>query len=137
MSLDPITAVSDLVNTVVSRIWPDANEQEKAKLALEQMKTNGELQLLVGQLNINTEEAKNKSLFVSGWRPGVAWVCTAAFAFQFVVQPIITMIGVATGHPISLPVLDSGALMSILMGLLGLGGMRSYEKAKGVEDRHG
>lgn len=137
MSLDPISAVSDLISTVVSRIWPDATEQAKAKLALETMKENGDLQLLMKQLDVNLAEAQNKSTFVSGWRPFVGWICASALGWQFIAQPFILTIAVSIGHPITLPVLDSGQLMTILGGLLGLGGMRTLEKTQGVEDRHG
>lgn len=137
MSFDPISAVSNLVSTVVSRIWPDATEQEKAKLALQEMEENGQLQIIMKQLDINLAEAQNKSIFVSGWRPFVGWVCASAFAFQYIVQPMIETISTTFGHPIVLPKLDYSQMGTVLMGLLGLGGMRTYEKQKGVNDQHG
>jgi hypothetical protein len=126
MSLDPITAVSDLADTIVKRIWPDASDVQKQNLAI-----------ILGQLDVNKTEAGNQSVFVSGWRPFVGWVCASAFAFQFIVQPLFTFIFVVMGKPVQFPVLDSTQMFTVLGGLLGLGTMRTVEKSQKVEDRHG
>lgn len=119
MSLDPVTAIADLAKTAVDKIWPDKTEEEKAKLA-------AAVTLVQGQLQINAEEAKHASLFVAGWRPFIGWVCGMALVFQFILRPLLIAMA------LKVPALDVTDLITILLGMLGLGGMRTYEKFKGV-----
>lgn len=105
---------------------------EKAKIDLQLENLNQAL--INGQLLINQEEAKHPSLFVSGWRPFIGWVCGTALAFQFLVTPILMWICLALNVVIPIPpTLDLGSLMTILGGLLGLGTLRTFEKVKKVE----
>jgi hypothetical protein len=87
---------------------------------------------MTAQTDINKEEAKSTSLFVSGWRPFVGWVSGSAFALHFLLIPIANFILVANNHKEVVLAFDMQTLLTVLMGLLGLGGMRSYEKVKGV-----
>ena len=83
-------------------------------------------QILELQTKINEIEAQNRNLFVSGWRPSVGWSCSLAFAYHFVAFPIIKTI-----YPdVDFPVLETEPLFTVLMGMLGLGGLRTYEKVK-------
>jgi Holin of 3TMs, for gene-transfer release len=92
-----------------------------------------EATLLQGQMAINLAEAQSTNLFVSGWRPFIGWVCGSSLAYTFMIQPLIAfVIGVYAWKLPPLPTLDTGSLMTILLGMLGLGGMRTYEKIKGV-----
>ena len=84
-------------------------------------------QILEIQAKINEVEARHRSLFVSAWRPSVGWVCSLAFAYHFVAFPIIKTIYPDT----EFPVLDTEPLFTVLMGMLGLGGLRTFEKIKG------
>lgn len=118
-------AVSDLASTVISRIWPDKTEKEKAELI-------AAVQLVQGQLDINKIEAASPSVFVAGWRPFIGWTCGAAFAYKFVLAPAIAFGLAAYGHPIDLPVLDFTEMSTVLLGMLGIGGLRTLEKIKGV-----
>ena len=93
-------------------------------------------QVDVAQAGINTEEAKSSNLFVSGWRPFVGWVCGAGTTWAFVVKPLFDWF-LAIYHPeIKTPDLPVGELISLLVGMLGFGGMRMYEKTQGVQNNH-
>lgn len=140
MAIDPITAVSSLVETVVNRIWPDATERDKAKLAIEQLRVSGELQrmaaetgLLHAQIEVNKVEAGSPSVFVAGWRPFIGWVGGAGLAWEFVINPVAVWSLAVAGSPIqSLPSLHSAELVPLVMALLGIGAMRSFEKSQGL-----
>lgn len=114
------------------------DKDQKAALAHE-IATMAEKQMheqTMGQLEVNKAEAAHRSIFVAGWRPMVGWVCAAALAYHFILYPLIVFILVSfqvTGlHPSDLPSFDMDSLMTVLLGMLGLGGLRTYEKAKGV-----
>ena len=77
------------------------------------------------QAEINKVEAQNRSIFVSGWRPMVGWICAAAFGFHYIVMPLL--IAYTDIDPVEF---DTNSLFSVLMGMLGLGGLRTYEKLK-------
>lgn len=125
MALDPLTAGLDLAKTVVDKIWPDKSEQERAQLA-------AALQLVQGQLDINRTEAASPSVFVAGWRPAIGWVCGAAFAWNWVGLPVASFAAAWAAHPLALASADMSEMMPVLMGMLGLGALRSFEKVKGV-----
>lgn len=121
-----------IIGQLLDKILPDAGARDAAKLELLKAQQSGELQQIMGQLNINTEEAKSPSLFVSGWRPAVGWVCVTALAYQFVMKPIGVSVAAFYGHPLpDLPGLDD-TLWQLLFGMLGIAGLRSVEKIKGV-----
>ena len=132
MAFDPISAALEIGNTLINKIFPDPAQADAAKLELLKLQQSGELAVMTAQTDINKEEAKSTSLFVSGWRPFVGWVCGSAFALHFLLLPIANFILVANGHKEVVLAFDMQTLLTVLMGLLGLGGMRSYEKVKGV-----
>ena len=103
----------------------------KAKLDQEMKMAFHEANL--AQIELNKEEAKSSSLFVSGWRPFVGWTCGVALAYHFILEPFIKFIVVINGVDVELPTFDFSQLSSILRGMLGLGGLRTYEKMKKVE----
>lgn len=132
---DPISAIASLIQTGVNKIFPDANI--KTEQALEIAKEVHEE--LMGQIEINKVEAASSSLFVAGWRPFVGWVCGISLGYNFILEPFIQFLAVLGQIPFDitkLPVLDSGELMSLLMSLLGLGAMRSYDKTQGTSTGH-
>ena len=87
----------------------------------------------MAQVEVNKVEAGHRSLFVSGWRPSVGWVCSFALFYHFIANPLILFVVGITGHAIPpLPEFDMNSLMTVLMGMLGLGGLRTFEKAKGL-----
>jgi hypothetical protein len=132
MAYDPISAALDLGSRIIDRLWPNADEANKAKLELFKLQQAGELAEITAQLKVNEIEAANPSLFVSGWRPAVGWICASALAMQFVAAPIGTWVAALAGHPVVFPNLDMGTLLTLLGGMLGLGGLRTFEKVNGV-----
>ena len=111
------------------------DKDQKAALAHEiaTMSEKHAQELAKGQLEINKAEAASGSVFKGGWRPFIGWVCGAAFAYHFVLQPFIVFGVTAAGVDIpELPSFDMGSLMTVMMGMLGLGGLRSYEKKQGL-----
>lgn len=130
---DAINGVSELAKTVVERIWPDANEVERAKSERIAAELNNEFKLMLGQLKINEIEAKHANVFVSGWRPFIGWCCGIALLYAAIFEPIARFIAVVFfdfNQPF--PVIDTDITLQVLLGLLGLAGMRSFEKSKGV-----
>jgi hypothetical protein len=88
---------------------------------------------LLAQLEINKAEAASGSVFKGGWRPAVGWVCASAFAYHFVLQPILLFVVALTGTELpTLPEFDMSTLLPVLGGMLGIGGLRSYEKKQGL-----
>lgn len=132
MAYDPISAALDLGSKIIERLWPNADEANKAKLELFKLQQAGELAEITAQLKVNEIEAANPSMFVSGWRPAVGWICASALAMQFVAAPIGTWVAALAGHPVVFPNLDMGTLLTLLGGMLGLGGLRTFEKVNGV-----
>jgi len=127
-----ITGLLTRIFGIIDRVIPDKAAAQKAKDELQVLEQTGELKLLLGQLEINKQEASHSSIFVAGWRPFLGWVCGISFAYHFVLQPLLVFVLTLAGHAINLPVFDMQSLLTVLMGMLGLGGMRSFEKFKGV-----
>lgn len=127
MILDKVLKIG---NTLIERLIPDKAEREKAQAELVKMQLSGELSQLAGQLEVNKAEAAHQSVFVAGWRPFIGWVCGVALAYQFVLRPIITWAAPSLGYTVAeMPGLDNN-LWELMFGMLGLGGLRSYEKIK-------
>ena len=111
------------------------DKDQKAKLAHEiaTMSDRHAQPALLAQLEINKAEAASGSLFKGGWRPAVGWVCALAFAYHYLLQPLLVFILTASGVDLpELPSFDMSTLLTVLGGLLGIGGLRSYEKTKGL-----
>ena len=140
-----------LLGNLMDKIFPDPKAANDAKIQIMQMAQTGELaqldaatrielaqteataKVVQGQIAVNQAEAGSQSLFVAGWRPFVGWICGFAFAFKFILGPLIAMALTAAGHPIVLPVMDFTEMSTILFGMLGLGALRTVEKVKGVQ----
>ena len=111
------------------------DKDQKAKLAHE-IATKSEKhaqQIALAQIEVNKAEAQSGSLFKGGWRPAVGWICAIAFGYHFILKDLIMFIcGVAGLELPDLPEFDMGTLLTVLGGMLGIGGLRTYEKQKGL-----
>ena len=125
LDLTGFGAVADLASTAINKIWPDKTEQDKAELA-------AAVQVVMGQLEINKEEAKSDSLFTSGWRPFIGWVCGTACAWNWIGLPVAKAVLVFAGYKMDVSPADLTEMLPVLMGMLGLGALRTAEKFKGV-----
>jgi hypothetical protein len=131
MALDPVTALLDIGGKLIDRIWPNPVEAANAKFELFKLQQSGELSQIAGQLRINEVEAASASVFVSGWRPFIGWVCGFGLVYSFIGQPLLAWASL-TWHFAIPPTLDLGTLLTILGGMLGLGTLRTVEKVQGV-----
>ena len=113
---------------VVDELYESDEEKKIAQRTLAEI----DAKLKEKQIEVNIAEAKHKSLFVAGWRPFIGWTCGIALAWTYVGTPILQFILAQTGHLIDLPSLDMSQMMPVLLGMLGLGGLRTFEKFKGV-----
>lgn len=123
---------------IIDKVIPDPQAKVEAQIRLLQLEQAGEfkaidaqLQMAQGQIDINKIEAANPSIFVSGWRPAMGWTCVAIFFANYIGSPFLSWLSPLLGIP-PLPRLDLGEVLPVLLGMLGLGGMRMTEKIKGV-----
>ena len=124
--IGPVTGLLD--KFIEDKDQKNAIAHEIATLAEKQAHESQMAQILT-----NREEAKSRSVFVAGWRPFIGWTCGFALAYHFIIAPLILFgVGIAGIEIPALPVFDMDSLMTVLLGMLGLGGMRSFEKAKGL-----
>ena len=126
--LTGVGSVADAISSIIGKIFPDKNVTEQAKIRLAELAQAGELkelELVLEQIKVNAVEAASDKWWVAGWRPFIGWICGSALGYTFVLQPFLSFL---TGWLV--PVLDMGELMTILMGMLGLAGLRTYEKTK-------
>lgn len=131
MAIDPLSILLEVGSKVIDRVWPDKEKADAAKLELFKMQQSGELAQMAGQLKINEVEAANPSVFVSGWRPFIGWVCGFALVYSFIGQPLLSWASL-TYHWAIPPALDLSTLLTLLGGMLGLSGMRTAEKLNNV-----
>lgn len=134
MGLDAfgIGAIADLAKDLVGRFFPDKTEQEKGQMALILATMQNQMAMNQGQMDINEVEAANPNFFVSGWRPWVGWVCGSACAWNWIGLPIAKFITELFGKTLAIAPADLTQMLPLLMGLLGMGALRTYEKTQGV-----
>lgn len=137
---DPLIVggILKVAGSLIDRLFPDKLARDEAKLKLLEMELSGELaqlaaetELAKGQLDVNRQEAAHRTVFVAGWRPSIGWICSAGLAYQFVMLPLLSWVALAQGVPVPPPI-ELSALIPLLMGMLGLGGLRTYEKVAGI-----
>ena len=136
-------SVFDFGSKIIDKIFPDKTEAEKAKFEMYKLEKAGELQeiqnqfqLMTEQIKVNAIEAAHPSIFVSGWRPFVGWVCGGALFYNYIGMPMIVWT-TSCFYPTAplMPVLNTGELMTILAGMLGLGVLRTVEKSQKTDSK--
>ena len=121
------------VSGLLDKFIEDKDVKNKLAHDLSTMAERHAQELAKGQMEINKTEAAHKSLFVAGWRPAIGWICGLGMASNFLLIPIANFVLALTGSAVVVPLLDTGEMMPVLMGMLGLGAMRTYEKKQGVQ----
>lgn len=127
--------VAGLLGKILDRAWPDPAAKAAAAQAIAELQQAGEfkrldveLAQLQMQADINKAEASSGDPFASRWRPFIGWVCGVGFAWNFIGLPVARLLCDIAGQPISITPADMTEMMPVLLGLLGLGGLRTYEK---------
>lgn len=135
MAFDPVSSLLDVGKSLIERLIPDPAAKAAATQKLLEMQQNGDLAVIAAQAKINEIEAGNPNLFIAGWRPAVGWVCVFGLAIT-VFAPILSWIAALCKHPVTVPPIPMDALMTLLIGMLGLGGMRTVEKLQNAQNNH-
>jgi len=130
--------ILDIIKDVIDRAIPDPKVKADLQMKLADLadkEAQREHDEMMGQIQTNTEEAKSSRLFVAGWRPAIGWVCAVATGYSYVLYPMTSWVAAVLFHYHGdFPHLDINELMPLTMGMLGFGGLRTYEKVKGLPD---
>ena len=130
---DAIAAGSNLISTIVNKFAPDVTTVEHDKMTQALTEMQNQYSLLLAQVDVNKTEAISTNLFVSGWRPFVGWVCGISLAYVSIIEPFIRFIATVFFKYIGVfPVINTEITLQVLIGILGLGAYRSYDKVKGT-----
>ena len=127
-----IPAIIEAGKMILDRVIPDKAAAEKAKMDLELLAVTQDFQSQMAQIATNIEEAKHPSLFVAGWRPMVGWTCAMGLFYQFIGYNMLSWLLVVAESPLKPPALETEGLLGLTLSMLGVAGMRSWEKWKGV-----
>jgi len=127
-----VTALLPALGTLIDRLIPDRAAAEKAKAEMEQQLVTAANQAALAQVEVNKIEAAHSSVFVAGWRPSIGWVCAAGLAWAFVLAPIASWALVVLGIKADLPAIHTDYLLELVLAMLGIGGLRTFEKLRGV-----
>lgn len=121
--------IFSLVSSLINRFLPDTAQAKRDALDAALREALIQSTIDIEQAKTNENEASNDNIFVAGWRPFIGWVCGIAFGWQYLICPILTYLITVSGHVIpAMPLLGFDEMMPVLMGMLGLGGLRTYEK---------
>ena len=125
--------IAESVIGVAGKVLDKFVEDKDLKTKLSHELKSQIVSLDLAQAQTNLEQAKHPSIFVAGARPAIMWICAFGLGWQFVFQPVAVWVLAVTGADIVLPVIETEGLLSLTLALLGLGGMRSFEKSKGIQ----
>lgn len=124
-------------DAVAAALSPDALVKlREVEADLQKAQIQADSAASTGQLEVNKAEAANASVFVAGWRPAIGWTCALAYLWTFLIAPLFAYVATVAGFTGKLPILDLSELTPVLLGMLGLGAMRTVEKVKGIPAGH-
>lgn len=126
-----LSPLFELGNNIISRLFPDPAQKAAAEFELLKLTQDGDLQKILAQLAINAKEAESASIFVSGWRPYVGWICGTGLLYATILHNLLEWLSAAKGWPMP-PAVDTDILLYVLGALLGIGTLRTVDKIKGV-----
>lgn len=126
-----IGSVLEVGKTLIDRFFPDPQKKAEAEMELVKLAADGELKQVIAQLEINAREAMHSSIWVAGWRPFYGWAGGGGFVYATILQPLLAWGAAVKGWP-EPPTINLDLLWCVVTGMLGIGGLRSLEKVKGV-----
>ena len=130
MAIPILGSILDIIKGPIDKLIPDKNKRMEFDQEISQLILGSDL----AQMEVNKVEAAHKSLFVAGWRPAVGWTCCLGLAYNFVVYPLLVLAMAIWVADVTPPhALEMGPLMTLLGGMLGFGGLRTFEKLKSVQ----
>ena len=132
MAFPLATILAPAIGTLIDRLIPDKHEAGRAKAEIELKLVEAANEVNLQQIETNKIEANHRSIFVAGWRPFIGWVCGAGFAWAFIGQPVAVWVLALAGNTATLPNMDTAPLLEMAFAMLGLAGLRTYEKGKGL-----
>lgn len=133
MDITGIGSIADAAMGIVNKIWPDKTQEEKDKAAADMALIMNQYNLTIGQIETNKVEAASTNWFIAGWRPACGWIGALGLGYASILEPIMRFIVNANHIQMTFPVLDTTITMQVLLGMLGLGVMRTVEKKSGTE----
>ena len=128
-----VLGIADSVIGVAGKVLDKFVEDKDLKTKLNAELKSQLISLDLAQAQANIEQAKHPSIFIAGARPAIMWICAFGLGWQFVFQPVAVWGIALSGVDVVLPIIETEGLMSLTLALLGLGGMRSFEKTKGIQ----
>jgi len=134
--LTMLSALIGPVSAILDKAIPDKDLKEKLAHEIATMAERHTHEQVQAQLEINKTEAAHKNLFVAGWRPACGWVCVFGMAGNFLVIPLANMTLELLETGVKVPMIDLSTMLPVLMGMLGLGGLRTFEKVKSAQKNH-
>ena len=122
-----------ILGTVVDKVVPDKVQKEVAIKELEKALVDNANSINLGQIDINKTEAAHRNVWVSGWRPAIGWSCSLGIGWLFIGHPIATWIAMLTGYSdMVMPTIPTDILLELTFAMLGMAGLRTFEKLKGI-----
>ena len=120
------------ISSLLDKVIPDADERNRLAHEIATLAERQSHEIAKAQIEVNEREASHQSLFVSGWRPAVGWICCIGLGCNYLFIPMANFVLVISDSSVTVPALDLSEMMPVLLGMLGLGGLRSWEKTRGV-----
>ena len=130
--LSGLSALIGPISALLDKVIPDKDLREKLSHDIATMAEKHTQQQVMAQIEVNKVEAAHRNMFVAGWRPAIGWICALGMAGNFLIIPFVNMGLELAGTDVLIPMIQLAEMMPVLMGMLGLGAMRSFEEAKGV-----